>query len=151
MIILNHPSTIKDISTIFINMNYCINKKLEKYGFKRTHFHILHYLYNNEGCSQNELVNTFLLDKVKVTKTLTLLEKNGYIEKKKDPKDKRINGVYLTTQGKNIQNDLHDILFEINNKLINNISEEEELILKKLLEKISHNIFSLTNELKNIL
>lgn len=131
----------KYITIISKNMNYYFNKKLEKYNIKRNQLQILHYLYNNEGVSQNELGNVIMVDKITVTKILKGLVKEGYVEKREGNEDKRRKELYVTEKGYKLHDEIYAIMREVTDILFQDFSYGEKQIVKELLIRMSTNIY----------
>lgn len=138
---MNHDSPGKYITIISKNMNYYFNKKLEKYNIKRNQLQILHYLYNNEGVSQNELGKALMVDKITVTKILKGLVKEKYVEKKDGKEDKRRKELYVTEKGYKLHDEVYDIMQEVTDILFRDFSFGEEQIVRELLIRMSKNIY----------
>lgn len=138
---MNHDSPGKHITIISKNMNYYFNKKLEKYNIKRNQLQILHYLYNNEGVSQNELGKALMVDKITVTKILKGLVKERYVEKRDGKEDKRRKELYVTEKGYKLHDEAYDIMQEVTDILFRDFSYGEEQIVRELLIRMSKNIY----------
>lgn len=131
----------KHITIIYNNMNYYINKKLEKYNIKRNQLQILHYLYYNEGICQNEIGEALKLDKVTVTKVLMVLVNEGLVEKREVEEDRRRKELYVTEKGNKLQNEIYKIMQEVTDIMFQGFSEGEMQMYKELSIKISKNIY----------
>ncbi|WP_297818420.1 MarR family winged helix-turn-helix transcriptional regulator [uncultured Lactobacillus sp.] len=60
----------------------------------------LMYIEDHPGVIQRQLADTFHLRNASVTNMLKNLERDGYLERKQDPKSARIKRLYLTDAGK---------------------------------------------------
>lgn len=136
------------ITIISKNMGYYFNKKLEKYNIKKNHLHILHYLYNNEGVSQNELGKDLMVDKITVTKILKGLVEEGYVSKREGKKDKRKKELYVTEKGYKLHDEIYDIMREVTDILFRDFSYGEEQIARELLIRMSKNIYEVVQNSK---
>lgn len=79
------------------------------------------------------------LDKSSLTSQLKKLEKNGYIERKTDPKDRRAKRIVLTNKTRIIQDDLHDIFISWSKILLDGLDENERETAFRLLDKMQTN------------
>ena len=148
MIILKHDSPGKHITIISKNMNYYFNKKLDRYNIKRNQLQILHYLYDNQGVSQNELGKALMVDKITVTKILKGLVKEKYVEKRDGKEDKRIKELYITDRGYKLHDEAYKIMKEVTDVLFKGFSCGEEQLVAELLTRMSRNIYDVVQELK---
>ncbi len=60
---------------------------------------ILDYLHDHNGCIQNELSRNCHLEPATITSILTTMERDGLIERRADPGDRRVWRVYMTGVG----------------------------------------------------
>ena len=103
-------------------------------------FKILIYLGKNEGASQQDIVEYFQLDKGTISFLIKKLEENGYINKKKSEKDKRIHQLYLTEKAHERLKDFREVSQSWSQKVLNNFSEEERETVFGYLERMIQNI-----------
>jgi DNA-binding MarR family transcriptional regulator len=134
----------KYITIIYENMNYYINRKLEKYNIKRSQLQILHYLYLNGGICQNEIGKALMLDKVTVTKVLTVLVNEDLVEKREVSEDKRRKELYVTEKGNRLQGEIFSIMEEVADAMFEGFSEGERQLYKELSIRVSRNIYTAT-------
>lgn len=138
----------KCIAVIHKNLNYYLNKKLEKFNVKSDQLEIIHTLNAIKGLSQNALGEILLEDKITITKRLKGLEQEGYIERRVDSKDKRIKKLYLTDKGHELSEISREIIEESSDILTENLSDDAKKCLKDILPQMSKNIFDATSKFK---
>ncbi|OWZ84398.1 MarR family winged helix-turn-helix transcriptional regulator [Natranaerobius trueperi] len=131
----------KYISVLYKYLNYYINHKVKKFNIDKLQVEILTEIYHNEGVNQNELGSILMLDKITITKRLKGLVDQGYVKKECSYKDKRAKTLYVTDKGKSIIGDLKEILQETAEMVSKNLSIEDELLLRNLLQKMSDNMY----------
>lgn len=61
------------------------------------------YVFNNNGCNQEEISTVLNIDKGTTARALQKLEKEGYINKEIDKNDRRINHIIITKKGSEIK------------------------------------------------
>ena len=103
---------------------------------------LLCQLWRKDGLTQVELCERLNCEASTVTNMLKVLEKNGLVVRLKDPADKRINRIFLTDDGKNIQTSVSEVWENQQNRLLNGIPLEERQLMKRLLMQMETNIFS---------
>lgn len=96
----------------------------------------LMHLYNNNVARQDELSQTFNIDKGNITKSIKRLEDRGFLYKVKDSQDKRVYNIYLTEKGQELKPVILDVLDRLDALLSQNLSQEEYNQLLNLLKKI---------------
>lgn len=108
---------------------------LNEYGLTPAQFGVLEALYHLGEMRICELIDKTLSTSGNMTVVIRNLEKEGLIERKTNPDDKRAFNIALTVKGE----DKIKVAFEAHLVLINqffsNLDSEEKLALQKLLKK----------------
>jgi DNA-binding MarR family transcriptional regulator len=86
--------------------------------------------------SQQEIADMIGRDKSSIQRTITWLEKHGYVSISSDPNDKRRNIIKATRKGESIATILHSNMTELNDKMTNNIGKEEMKIFNNTIAKL---------------
>ncbi|QLF70740.1 MarR family transcriptional regulator [Peteryoungia desertarenae] len=86
-------------------MQQALGRALAPLDIKPPHLDILVNLYRFEGISQQELARKLLVGRSNMSMLLPQLEKRGLLERRPDPKDKRILRLFLTAAGKSLSED----------------------------------------------
>ena len=68
------------------------------------------------------------------------LEEYGLVTRRRDTSDARVTRVYLTAEGRALENPIGEIWRNHQDKMLKGISTEDRLILKRLLQKIETNL-----------
>lgn len=111
---------------------------LDKIDLTYTQYITMMYLWENNETNVKDLGRKLFLDSGTLTPLLKKLEKKGYIIRKHEENDARNLKISLTKTGKDLENDaikVHDNMC----KYIN-ISNEEYIVLKKVITKILDNL-----------
>lgn len=91
---------------------------------------------NNPGMTQDFLANHLCKNKSSVTRHLTFLETEGYIERKVCPTDKREILVYPTEKMRNILPEINEITLRWNTLLAKDIDEADLQIFHNVLDRM---------------
>ncbi|MDF1510351.1 MarR family transcriptional regulator [Robertmurraya sp. DFI.2.37] len=114
-------------------------ERLSNFGITPVQFTILHLLWEKEGQKSIDIAKRLHLDGSTITPILDRLVQNGLIERRHDPKDRRINLIYLTEKGKELETPLNNTMDEVNHSVIEGFDEEEIKVFKKMLTKLGLN------------
>lgn len=116
-----------------------INKTFAENGYnvRYAQFTLMKAVEAKEGISQIELAKILYKDRGSITRTIQTLQKKGYIEISE--KDKRTNGITLSTKGRRILPELDKLVQAKTKKALENISELKENEVFDLLERIAKN------------
>ena len=130
----------KYISQLYRKGSVFINKEVSEYGIGSGQFMFLLELYINDGKNQEEIAETLKIDKGTTARALKKLEEQGFVTRIKDENDKRSNKIYLNDKAKDVREGVLDVLNYWNKEITKSLTEEEEEMLKSLLEKVCKNI-----------
>lgn len=101
---------------------------------------ILIHLNQQDGISQQELANRYNRSKVSALNLIKKLKQDQFVLRKTDPNDARVKLIYLTAKGHKLLQKLIPIAKANRERMILGISEEEIVLLKKVLRKITTNL-----------
>ena len=101
---------------------------------------LLNRLWQVDGRSQNELAESTIRDQTTVTRLVDKMEKKGFVNRKKQDKDRRIVLAYLTEKGKSLENKLIPIAMDTLSQASKGISKKEMDITLSTLNKCINNI-----------
>lgn len=109
----------------------------------RTGFHMLQILISAEGSMiQTELSKRVYRSRYTITKTVDMLEKNGWVERQSVEGDRRVNNVTITTKGLDLIKNSMDGMLEMSQLAVSCLDERERkelrLINRKLREHVSN-------------
>lgn len=108
-------------------------------GIAPSHGDIMGALYLHGELSMKKIAEMIGRDKSTVTILVNKLIKLGYIQKKNDPDDCRVNLISLTGKGKVMEEDFWDISQDLRKKAYNGLTPEEKELLMQLLTKVHDN------------
>lgn len=72
-------------------------------GFAPGQFPVLLELWNGDGLTQRELLDRLDIEQATMANTLSRMERDGLISRRRHPKDRRAQLVFLTSKGKALQ------------------------------------------------
>ncbi len=131
---MNYLELSRNFSVLTRRFQAIIAAACEKMELSYSEYVIIMKLYSEEGKSQDDLASILLVDKAVVTRTVSLLEKKGWVRREKDRRDKRINHLYLTDFARERQSYLTAINEQWTALLAQKIKENEREILTKSLK-----------------
>jgi DNA-binding MarR family transcriptional regulator len=113
---------------------------LDKIGIYPGQAPLLFTLKKNNGQSQKELSKKLSVAPATITVMVQRMEKNGYVRREIDEKDKRITRIFINEKGIKICEELHKIHKEIEVECMINFKEEDKEELNKLLKQVRNNL-----------
>lgn len=100
----------------------------------------LAFISEKDGISQQELAETLYLEKTAVTRIIDALEKRNFAIRVKDKSDRRQNMVYVTSEGKDMMEQLRPVAMLIENQALQGIDDEKVRVCKEVLRHIRRNL-----------
>ncbi|NLJ79438.1 MAG: MarR family transcriptional regulator [Firmicutes bacterium] len=100
---------------------------------------LLHLLTTEEILRQEDLVEELEISKPAVSRALRSLEKKGFVQRKKDPEDRRVSRICLTGKALEKGPAIEEVYENLFQQAAQDISEEEIKEFIELFKRISEN------------
>ena len=107
-----------------------IDRRLQPLGLSRAQWSILAILSNQEGLSQSSTAG-LLIDQV---------EKSGWIERRPIVGDRRVWGIYLTNQARQLLAQVETVILHSRTEMLNGLSAEQQQSLSEMLQTVKSNL-----------
>lgn len=101
---------------------------------------LLARLWEEDGVTAMQLREHLKCEAPTVTNMVKSLEQNGFVTRKKDQNDGRVVRIYLTQAGRELENPIEEKWEMHQNKLFQDISEDEKIMLLELMQRIEKNL-----------
>ena len=100
----------------------------------------LKWIIQSPGINQDELTSKLKFDKATTARSVSQLEKAGYIRKETSESDRRANELFPTEKAIQVYPHIQFVLDELNNELTKNLTDDERKQLISLLKKIDNGL-----------
>jgi DNA-binding MarR family transcriptional regulator len=123
----------------------CLKRELRKsfqaHGFDVTPYQwvVLYRLWEQEGLTQAEIAERTIKDKPTITRMVDVLEKKGLVVRRNDENDRRVYKIYLTEEGKMLEQELVPVVEAHIAKALQGIAPDKVESAKRLLLTICRN------------
>ena len=143
-------------SVAFISRN--TSKVLEKaldtellltYGISGAQWKVIASLAITNGLSQKELADFLSLDASSLVPVIDRLERNQFVTRKSDPKDRRNNRIFITKKSESIIDSIVNAILKLRKAVYKNIPVRDIETTKKVLQKMTKNAESFVSEKPN--
>lgn len=101
---------------------------------------VLYHLWKQDGMTQQELCNASFRDKPSITRLVDNLEKLELVNRIADTRDRRINRVYLTKNGRRLEEKTMKLAEETLNEALDGVPPEDIEVSKNVLQKVYENL-----------
>lgn len=100
-------------------------QEIAEYNLTHGQFFMIVAVMEEEGLLPSELAEKTSQDRAAITGILDRLEKDGWTERRQDPKDRRSLKIYLTERGRLHKNAILGLFEKINREYINRFTPAE--------------------------
>ena len=130
------------INSLAREMNACLYRSFREKGFEITaqQWAVLNRLWEMEGLHQSKLAQKTTKNRHNMTMILKQLEIKGFIEKRSDTQDKRLQRVYLTKSGKDLKDKLIPVAIDTIEKLFRGVNSRDMDAIRRIHKTIIHNL-----------
>jgi len=109
---------------------------MEKLGLHRGQGFALIHLWHNDGVPQRDLAEAMHIRPASATNMLQRMERDGWIERKRDDEDQRVVRVFITAKAKNLRDQAETVFAQMEDELNAVYTKEEQKTLRSLLMKL---------------
>ena len=119
-----------------MSMRKRIEKALRPLGLTQQQGMTLRILLHNPGSTHSDLERILRIEKPSVTNLISVMERRGWVVRRKDAKDARFKKIYLTPEGEALAGNIAETVDQAKARMMEALSAEETLLLKTLLKKL---------------
>lgn len=112
------------------------SKLLEEYGVTPAQYGVLNCLWKEGQLSPKQIGEMVYLEAPTVSGILDKMQKAGLIERSVDPNNRRNVLVTATSKSNSIKENIESATINLNTMVLQNLSDNEQNVLKKALETI---------------
>lgn len=110
--------------------------RLERLGLPHAQGMLLFRLWHEDGMSQRDLAEALHITPPTASSTLQRMERDGWVERRRDPRDQRIVRVFLTAKAQSLHTEARASLREFDHEMGSALSEAEQATLRRSLLKV---------------
>jgi MarR family transcriptional regulator, organic hydroperoxide resistance regulator len=136
----------KDESLFFLLSAICkaqrgqANESLAALGLYAGQEMFLWQLWGEDGLTQTQLGERMCVQPPTISKMIDRMENAGLVTTRPDSEDGRTSRVYLTEQGRSIEQPVSDVFRNLEKQLTHGLSAEERTVLRRLLLQVQKNL-----------
>lgn len=121
-------------------MRAWFDARAQALGLTRAQWRVLIHLTAREGANQRELAEILEIDVVTLGRHIDRLERDGWLERRPDPNDRRVWRLHLTDRSRPTLVQMRALAEEIEATALAGITEEENRVLIDVLTRIKANV-----------
>ena len=116
------------------------DRQAARYGITRAHWAVLAKVERFEGMKQTELAEQMEMQPITLTRLIDRLCDSGWIERRSDDTDRRVNRLYLRKAGRVLLGKMNGLKTEITATALEGISPADAQRLLTQLETVKENV-----------
>jgi MarR family transcriptional regulator, organic hydroperoxide resistance regulator len=113
-----------------------MSEVLGAHGLTLPQFDVLATLWHGEGITQQELAERLLVTKGNVVGLIDRVGAAGWVERRPDPEDRRVNRLYLTCEGKKLLAEAFPSQDALVKKVFGTLTDGELRLFHEILERL---------------
>lgn len=117
-----------------------MDRRLRVYGVTLSQWLVLKQLWKQEGKSQVELQELLNIERATVNGLVQRMLRAWLIQSKPDLSDRRVQRIFLTEQGRTLQEITPALAEEIDARMLEGFSDDERIFFIRLLIRALHNV-----------
>ena len=116
------------------------DKEAARFGITRAQWAVLAKVERNEGMKQTELAEQMEMQPITLTRLIDKLCESGWIERRGDTNDRRVNRLYLSKAGRALLGKLSGLRSELTATALDGLDPADAQRLLAQLEQIKENV-----------
>jgi DNA-binding MarR family transcriptional regulator len=124
-------------------MRATFDRRVRRIGLTRAQWQVLGLLYRRPGVSQSELAELLEVERATAGRMIDRLERKGWLTRRADPADRRINRLYLTAEAEGVQAEMGLIATAMLDDAMALLTEEEREALADMMERMKRQLQSM--------
>jgi DNA-binding MarR family transcriptional regulator len=117
-----------------------IDRRLQPLGLSRAQWSILAILSNHEGLSQSQISDELEIEKSTTGRLIDQVERSGWIERRPIPGDRRLWGIHLTDQARQLITEVESVVLNTRAEMLRGLSVEQQQTLSEMLQMVKVNL-----------
>ena len=124
-------------------MRTVFDRRVRDIGLTRAQWLVLTRLYRRPGASQTELASMLEIDRASAGRMIDRMERSGWVERRADQVDRRINRLYLTALARRAHADMWAVAVATVDDALSALSAEERLQYSELMARVKSRLQAL--------
>lgn len=125
------------------------DRRMRRLGLTRSQWLVLSRLHRKPGASQSELAEMLEVEKATAGRLIDRLEENGWVERRPDASDRRINRIYMTPEAEKINVKMRPVAKAMVEESLHGLSAEDRERLTDLMIHVKRRLQAMADEAGN--
>ncbi|MGE0717721.1 MAG: MarR family winged helix-turn-helix transcriptional regulator [Alphaproteobacteria bacterium] len=117
-------------------MRAVFDRRVRRIGLTRPQWLVLSRLHRRPGISQSELAEMMEVERAAAGRMVDRLERRGWLVRRPDPADRRINRLFLTAEAEQVQTEMGHIAEGLLEDALAALDPDEQAALRDMMERV---------------
>ena len=117
-----------------------LNREREQLGQKLIPVPLMAYVLEHPGCTQGEVADWLYISPASVATSCKRLEKEGLLERRVDPVNRRKNQLFVTAEGEELTREKRTMLERVDERTFEGIGEADREVFSRVLDRMLDNL-----------
>lgn len=113
-----------------------LQHEMQGLGMAPAQFMVLAEMLDGDGLTQRQLVERLEVEQATMANTLARMERDGLIERRDSPEDRRARQVFVTPRGEKLRDQALEMAMRVNARAVSGLSEHETGLFMELMKKV---------------
>jgi DNA-binding MarR family transcriptional regulator len=124
------------VSDVARLMRTVFDRRVRRLGLTRSQWLVLTRLHRHPGASQTELAEMLEVEKASAGRMVDRMERNGWVERRADPADRRLKRIHLTREAERVHARVWKVAEATVDDALGNLSAGERAQLARLMGRV---------------
>ena len=134
------------ISDVARLLRTVFDRRVRHLGMTRVQWLALSRLHRRPGASQSDVADMLEIEKATAGRLIDRMEAHGWVERRADARDRRVNRIYLSRESDLLLDQLWPIAAATNDEAMGDLTEEERRVLTGLLDRMKLRLQALAEQ-----
>lgn len=134
------------ISDVARLLRTVFDRRVRHLGVTRGQWLAISRLDRRPGASQSDVAEMLEIERATAGRMIDRMEANGWVERRADARDRRVNRIYLSRASEELLQSLWPIAAATNDEAMNDLTEEERQVLTKLLSRMKSRLQGMADQ-----
>ena len=130
----------KKMALVHVLRRTALNRERERLGQKLIPVPLMAYVLEHPGCTQGEIADFLYISAASVATSCKRLEKEGLLERRVDPVNRRKNQLFVTAEGEELTLEKRAMLERVDERTFEGIGEADREVFSRVLDRMLDNL-----------
>jgi MarR family transcriptional regulator, transcriptional regulator for hemolysin len=140
----NHSGPARDVAALIGDIAKLVRMRVDRFGrahnLTQSQYVTLSLLQHWPGSTQNEIATLSELEPITVSRQVEQLERNGYLERRPDPMDRRLRRIHLLPSSEHVLSVLGHFSADLRREAMCGLSLERRARVADMLQQMRANL-----------